>query len=83
LQAEKDNIEDIERLVYTAATRAEQELILSWSEKNMQEKALEALPNIGAQQDDWEDMNIQTVHIPEVNQTLSQSLNEITKLPYI
>jgi superfamily I DNA/RNA helicase len=46
LQAEKDNFEDIERLVYTAATRAENNLVLSYSEKNIAEKLLTPLPQI-------------------------------------
>jgi len=46
LQAEKDNMEDIERLVYTAATRAEYFLSLSYSDISISEKSLDPLPNI-------------------------------------
>lgn len=43
LEAEKDEDEDIERLIYTAFTRAKDTLTVSYSAESMSEKSLEPL----------------------------------------
>lgn len=51
LEAEKDDDADIERLIYTAYTRAKDSLTVSYSSENMAEKSLEPLACIGVEQE--------------------------------
>ena len=43
LEADRDNDDDIERLLYTAFTRAKDTLTISYSRESMSEKSLEPL----------------------------------------
>lgn len=81
LQAEKDNLEDIERLVYTAATRAENELIISYAQNNMQGKAIEALPCILSQADEFEE--ITDIEAAKLSKHLELEMDELVSLPYL
>jgi len=81
LQAEKDNMEDIERLVYTAATRAELFLSLSYSDISISEKSLDVLPNIWSESGDYEERQFaETITLSE---TLESDLSSLVSLPFI
>lgn len=58
LEAERDNDEDIERLIYTAFTRAKDSLTATYSRENIDEKPLEALACIEVESPEWEDIVI-------------------------
>ena len=81
LQAEKDNMEDIERLVYTAATRAEYFLHLSYSDINLAEKSLDALPNIWSETEEYQDIQIDDMMT--LTHTLEANLSSLVNLPFI
>jgi DNA helicase II / ATP-dependent DNA helicase PcrA len=81
LEAEKDNDEDIERLVYTAITRAKDSLTLSYSSESINEKTLEPLPCIDAGDDEWQDMSI--VPLESLTKTLEVGKKDIFSLPYL
>ena len=51
LEPEKDNLEDVERLIYTIFTRAKNELTLTFSHKNIAEKSTEIVPVLAHIQD--------------------------------
>jgi DNA helicase II / ATP-dependent DNA helicase PcrA len=81
LEAEKDNDEDIERLVYTAITRAKDSLTLSYASESINEKTLEPLPCINAGDDEWNDMNI--VPLENLTKTLEIEKKDLFSLPYL
>ncbi len=81
LQAEKDNMEDIERLLYTAATRAEDSLILTYSEKNIQDKTLEPLPSIISSVEEFESIEDLEPSLLSKNLELEQDI--LVSLPYL
>lgn len=56
LEAEKDNDEDIERLIYTAFTRAKDTLTVTYSSESMDEKSLEPLACIEVESPEWEEV---------------------------
>lgn len=47
LEPEKDDTEDVERLIYTIFTRAKDSLMLTYSLKNISEKTTELVPTLG------------------------------------
>lgn len=81
LQAEKDNMEDIERLLYTATTRAEDSLTLTYSEKNIAEKTLEPLPSIIACGKEFVTLDDITPAALSKNLELEQDI--LVSLPYL
>ncbi|GAB0174414.1 MAG: hypothetical protein HHAS10_02930 [Candidatus Altimarinota bacterium] len=81
LEAERDNNEDIERLIYTAFTRAKDSLTISYSRENINEKPLEPLPCIEVESDDWEELT--TLPLPNIITTLEVEKNELFNLPYL
>lgn len=81
LQAEKDNMEDIERLLYTAATRAEDSLTLSYSEKSIAEKSLEPLPSIIACGKEF--LNITDIAPVSLSKNLELKQDILVSLPYL
>ena len=81
LQAEKDNMDDIERLLYTAATRAENGLVLSYSEKNILEKALEPLPSILSAGEEF--IQNQDISPNELSKNLELEQDLLVSLPYL
>lgn len=81
LQAEKDSTEDTERLVYTAATRAENSLTLSFSDTSINEKSLSPVSSIADIAEEFEAQNIDT---PEgLVATLEVDQDALVTLPYI
>ena len=81
LEAEKDAEEDIDRLVYTALTRAEKYLTLTYSKQSADEKSLELLWCFWNMIEDFKETSPKT--ITEVSSTLELSRKEIFSLPYI
>lgn len=81
LQAEKDNMEDIERLLYTAATRAESHLTLSYSLKNTSEKALEPLPGLAEMQGEFREQ--ERGEMSAISTTLELDAERLVMLPYL
>lgn len=80
LAAEKDDEEDIRRLVYTVFTRAKNELILSYARKNLGEKTdtpLGCLSDIG---DDWGTENAVTTD--SLTLFLEKERKDLFSLPY-
>ena len=80
LEAEKDAEEDIERLVYTALTRAETELSLTYSKMSKDEKALEALWCFASELDSFVEKDVEVSHLTE---TLALEGKELFSLPYL
>ena len=81
LEAEKDAEEDIERLAYTALTRAELSLTLSYSQMSQNEKTLELLPCFGSQIEEFTHAETQWSEL--ITQTLELSWMELFTLPYL
>lgn len=81
LEAEKDNDEDIERLVYTAFTRAKDTLTATYSSESMDEKSLEPLACIEVESPEWEELT--TVPLTSLTATLEAEKKELFSLPYL
>lgn len=81
LEAERDNDEDIERLVYTAATRAKDSLTLSYSKNNMSEKPQNPLSLLEIDSSEWEE--ITTVPLTSLTKNLEIEKKELFSLPYL
>lgn len=81
LEADKDGDEDIERLIYTAYTRAKDSLTLSYAETSIDEKSLEPLPCIGAEDESWEESTNEP--ISSLTEALEVEKKELFCLPYI
>ena len=81
LEAEKDAEEDIERLVYTALTRAESHLTLSYSRESTEEKSLELLGCFWKSAEEFQEQN--SKNIIEISTTLELSGKELFSLPYV
>lgn len=80
LAAEKDDDEDIRRLVYTVFTRAKNELILSYSRKNLQEKSdnpLGCLANIEGPFSPMENVSLDSLTL-----FLEKERKDLFSLPY-
>jgi DNA helicase-2/ATP-dependent DNA helicase PcrA len=80
LEADKDDEEDIERLIYTAYTRARESLHLSFSDSDAYERSNEPLHCISIESDDWDE--ITDVPITSVTETLTSSGHHLFNLPY-
>ena len=81
LEAEKDDDEDIERLIYTAFTRAKDTLTLSFSALNHEERTNEALAMIGAEDEDWE--GVASTDTDILSEALEIEKKDLYSLPYI
>ena len=81
LEAEKDNDEDIERLIYTAFTRAKNSLTMTYSSESISEKSLEPLSCIQVESEDWEEVT--TVPLTSMTETLKVDKKELFALPYL
>ena len=81
LEADRDNDEDIERLIYTAFTRAKDSLTATYSEENMNEKSLEPLTCIEVASDNWEELT--TIPLTSLTETLEIEKRELFALPYL
>jgi ATP-dependent exoDNAse (exonuclease V) beta subunit len=81
LEADRDNDEDIERLIYTAFTRAKDALTATYSEESMSEKSLEPLACIEVENDHWEEYT--TVPLTSLTETLEVEKRELFALPYL
>ncbi len=81
LEAEKDNDEDIERLIYTAFTRAKDSLTVTYSSESMSEKSLEPLPCIEVESPDWEEVT--AVPLTSLSAILEVEKKELFALPYL
>ncbi|MBX9809380.1 ATP-dependent helicase [Candidatus Gracilibacteria bacterium] len=81
LEADRDNDDDIERLIYTAFTRAKDTLTISYSRENISEKSLEPLSCIEIENNEWEE--ITTVPLTSLTKTLEVEKQELFALPYI
>ena len=74
-------MEDIERLVYTAATRAEHFLSLSYSDVSISEKSLDVLPNIGSESGEYTEKHV--IETLSLTETLESDLSSLASLPFI
>lgn len=81
LEADRDNDQDIERLIYTAFTRAKDSLTATYSEENMNEKSLEPLTCIEVASDNWEELT--TIPLTSLTATLEIEKRELFALPYL
>ena len=81
LEAERDNDEDIERLVYTAFTRAKDTLTVSYADETIAERPNEPLACIEIEHTDWEEVT--TVPITELTSTLEVEKQSLFSLPYL
>ena len=81
LEAEKDTPDDIERLIYTAFTRAKDSLTITYSTESMSEKSLEPLSCIEVGSEDWEE--ITSVPLTSLTATLEVEKKELFALPYL
>lgn len=81
LEAERDMDEDIERLIYTAFTRAKDSLTVSYSTESIAEKSLEPLACIEVESDTWEEVS--TIPLSSLTATLEVEKKELFALPYL
>ena len=81
LEAERDNDEDIERLIYTAFTRAKDSLTATYSRESIDEKPLEPLACIEVESPEWEELT--TVPLTSLTATLEVEKKELYSLPYL
>lgn len=81
LEADRDDDNDIERLIYTAYTRAKDSLTVSYSEESINEKTLEPLTCIEPESDHWEEVT--TVPLTSLTETLEIEKKELFALPYL
>ncbi len=81
LEADRDDDNDIERLVYTAFTRAKDTLTISYSLESINEKSLEPLACIEVESPDWEEST--TVPLTSLTETLEVEKKELFALPYL
>lgn len=81
LEADRDDDSDIERLLYTAFTRAKDTLTISYSKENMSEKALEPLSCLDIWDDDWQELT--SIPLESLTRTLEVEKQDLFALPYI
>lgn len=81
LEADKDDDIDIERLVYTAFTRAKDSLTVTYSRTDLTERANDPLPCIEVESDDWEEL--MTLPISDLEATLETEKKHLFSLPYL
>lgn len=81
LEADRDEDEDIERLVYTAFTRAKDTLTVTYASESMNEKSLEPLACIEVESQDWEEET--TVPLSSLTELLEAEKQELFALPYL
>jgi DNA helicase II / ATP-dependent DNA helicase PcrA len=81
LEAERDNDEDIERLIYTAYTRAKDTLTITYADESLSERANEPLACIQIESGDWEE--ISSVPIADITKTLEVEKRSLFSLPYL
>jgi hypothetical protein len=81
LEADRDDDNDIERLIYTAYTRAKDTLSISYSLENINEKSLEPLACIEVESLDWEESTM--VPLTSLTETLEVEKKELFALPYL
>jgi DNA helicase II / ATP-dependent DNA helicase PcrA len=81
LEAEKDEDEDIERLIYTAFTRAKDTLTVSYSAESISEKSLEPLACIWVESDEWKESI--SMPLSSLAETLEAEKRELFALPYL
>jgi DNA helicase-2/ATP-dependent DNA helicase PcrA len=82
LEAERDDDNDIERLIYTAFTRAEDSITATYSDESINEKSLEPLACIDAGTDEWSTANSVSL-LQNITKTLEVEKKELFALPYI
>ncbi len=81
LEAERDNDEDIERLVYTAFTRAKDTLTITYADETIAERPNEPLACIEIEHADWKEVNI--VPISGLIENLEVEKHSLFSLPYL
>lgn len=81
LEAERDNDEDIERLIYTAFTRAKDSLTATYSRESIDEKPLEPLSCIEVESPEWEELT--NIPLTSLTATLEVEKKELFSLPYL
>jgi ATP-dependent exoDNAse (exonuclease V) beta subunit len=81
LEADRDNDDDIERLVYTAFTRAKDTLTITYSKESINEKSLEPLACLDTGDESW----IEITHTPieSLTETLTVEKKDLFNLPYL
>lgn len=81
LEAEKDDDRDIERLVYTAFTRAADSMTLTYSRTDKSERANNALPCIQIENEEWSE--ITDVSPDLLTEFLETEKKYLFSLPYL
>jgi DNA helicase-2/ATP-dependent DNA helicase PcrA len=81
LEADKDDDIDIERLIYTAYTRAKDTLTITYSKTSISERPNEPLPCIELENGEWEEMT--TIPINDLTETLEVEKRYLFSLPYL
>ncbi len=82
LEPEKDSDPDIERLIYTAYTRARDGLYVSWSEQSLDERANTPLPAIAPEDESWQNGEGSTEE-NSATLVLRADSSSLWSLPYI
>ena len=80
-EADRDDDADIERLIYTAFTRAKDSLTISYSNESMSERSNEPLECIGIESNDWEETT--SIPLTSLTATLEVEKRELFALPYL
>ena len=81
LEADKDDDADIERLIYTAYTRAKSSLTITYAHIDINERNNDPLPCIEIESSDWkEDWSIE---IAEIIHLLENQKKDLFSLPYL
>ncbi len=81
LEADKDEDDDIERLIYTAYTRAKTSLTVTFARIDENERSNDPLPCIELETEDWNE--ITQVPISEITQSLELDKRILFSLPYL
>lgn len=79
LSPEKDNTEDIERLIYTVFTRAKEVLFATYSQKNLDEKP-ESVVSVLSHIEEWDRNEIK--NLDNCSKILEQKTQSITDIPF-
>ncbi len=79
-EADRDDDEDIERLVYTAYTRARESLTLSYSHMDTSERSNEPLHCISVENSEWDEGV--DIEVSSLSDTLDADRHHLFAIPY-
>jgi DNA helicase II / ATP-dependent DNA helicase PcrA len=81
LTAEKDDDEDIRRLIYTVMTRAKDRLVMTYAEKSLTEKWETLISVLAWLGDEWQ-KNTDTITPEDITPLLELEYRDLASLPY-